>query len=150
MSEKSFRTLLSILNENKVEFILIGGLAGMAHGAAQATFDVDVVYARTQENIQRLCDALKSHEPYLRGAPPGLPFKFDAETVKRGLSFTLQTTHGALDLLGGGFRRRKLPAAVAFYGNDYAFWFVDEVRQFGNTDSTETIGRATQGSRSSC
>jgi len=38
--------------------------------------------------------------PYLRGAPEGLPFRFDAATTHRGLNFTLQTTLGDLDLLG--------------------------------------------------
>lgn len=36
----------------------------------------------------------------LRGAPPGLPFRWDAETIRRGLNFTLTTTLGDLDLLG--------------------------------------------------
>jgi hypothetical protein len=36
----------------------------------------------------------------LRGAPAGLPFHFDRDTVLRGLNFTLTTTLGALDLLG--------------------------------------------------
>lgn len=38
--------------------------------------------------------------PYLRGAPPNLPFVFDVVTVKRGLNFTLTTDFGDLDLLG--------------------------------------------------
>jgi hypothetical protein len=36
----------------------------------------------------------------LRGAPPGLPFQWDAETLRRGLNFTLTTALGDLDLLG--------------------------------------------------
>lgn len=36
----------------------------------------------------------------MRGAPEGLPFRFDAETIQRGLNFTLQTRVGALDILG--------------------------------------------------
>jgi hypothetical protein len=40
------------------------------------------------------------YEPYLRGAPRGLPFRFDLETLERGLNFTLTTTLGPLDLLG--------------------------------------------------
>jgi hypothetical protein len=37
-------------------------------------------------------------EPYLRGAPPGLPFRFDDETVRQGLNFRLTTLAGDLDL----------------------------------------------------
>lgn len=38
--------------------------------------------------------------PYLRGAPPGLPFTLDARTLKAGLNFTLTTAAGDVDLLG--------------------------------------------------
>jgi hypothetical protein len=83
-----------------VEFILVGGVAGIVHGAARATFDIDVVYRRSADNIARLVEALRPIQPYLRGAPPGLPFVFDAGTVQRGLNFTLETAVGDLDLLG--------------------------------------------------
>lgn len=52
------------------------------------------------ENIARLAASLSSYHPYLRGAPPGLPFRLDAEAIQRGLNFTLATGLGALDLLG--------------------------------------------------
>ncbi len=38
--------------------------------------------------------------PYLRGAPPGLPFRLDPDTLRQGLNFTLVTQAGDLDLLG--------------------------------------------------
>jgi hypothetical protein len=59
-----------------------------------------IVYRRTPENIARLAACLGSCHPYLRGAPPGLPFRLDAETIQRGLNFTLTTDLGALDLFG--------------------------------------------------
>ena len=72
----------------------------MAHGSARATVDVDVVYRRTPDNIERLANCLQSYEPYLRGAPSGLPFVWDTQTIDRGLNFTLSTSLGDLDLLG--------------------------------------------------
>ena len=98
--ETRFDQLLGALQTEGVDFIVVGGLAAIVHGSARATFDVDVVYARTPENIQKLVRALGPLRPYLRGAPPGLPFKFDEATVRFGLNFTLQTELGALDLLG--------------------------------------------------
>jgi len=68
-----FAGLLKRLLTSKVEFILVGGLAANVHGSARATFDVDVVYRRTPENLDRLVRALAPVQPYLRGAPPGLP-----------------------------------------------------------------------------
>lgn len=77
------------------------------------TQDVDVVYERDHGNLDRLAKALAPHRPYLRGAPPGLPFRLDPETLERGLNFTLTTTLGPLDLLGevtgGGTYRDLLP-----------------------------------------
>ena len=40
------------------------------------------------------------HEPYLRGAPTGLPFTLDVETLGHGLNFTLTSKLGDIDLLG--------------------------------------------------
>jgi hypothetical protein len=58
-----------------------------------------------------LVEALSPYEPYLRGAPAGLPFRLDPETIDRGLNFTLITSLGAIDLLGeitGGGRFEDL------------------------------------------
>jgi hypothetical protein len=114
----NYGKLLQILTEGGVEFVLIGGVAANLHGSARATFDVDLVYCRTRENIQRLVRALAPYNAYLRGAPPGLPFKFDEQTVRNGLNFTLVTTLGALDLLGevigGGNYEQLRPHTVQF------------------------------------
>jgi predicted nucleotidyltransferase len=95
-----FAALLRVLAEGGVEFILVGGVAGAVHGAARATYDVDVVYARSPENVVRLVSAIRPLQPYLRGAPPGLPFTWDADRISKGLNFTLTTSAGDLDLLG--------------------------------------------------
>jgi predicted nucleotidyltransferase len=95
-----YAALLRALAAGRVEFIIVGGLAATIHGAARATYDVDVVYARTSENLSRIVAALGPLRPYLRGAPAGLPFTWDIETLSKGLNFTLTTTVGDLDLLG--------------------------------------------------
>jgi len=95
-----FRALLDRLVSEGVEFILVGGVAATLHGSSRLTSDLDIVYRRTDENLARVIAAISPLEPYLRGAPPGLPFRFDQHTVKRGLNFTLTTSCGPLDLLG--------------------------------------------------
>jgi hypothetical protein len=119
-----FERLLTVLTQAGVEFIIIGGFAATAHGSAHVTVDLDVVYGRTAANIDRLVRALEPLEPYLRGAPPGLPFRFDGDTIRGGLNFTLATRAGDLDLLGeaagGGTYEALLPHS--------------EVREIGGLD----------------
>jgi hypothetical protein len=92
--------LLRQLNAFQVEYVLIGGLAMTAHGSAHVTQDLDICYLRTSENLVRLTNALAPLHPYLRGTPPGLPFRLDVATVQAGLNFTLTTDLGDVDLLG--------------------------------------------------
>jgi predicted nucleotidyltransferase len=92
--------LLPALNKAGVELIIVGGVAAIVHGSARLTQDLDIVYRRNPDNIGRLATALKPFAPYLRDAPPGLPFRWDAETIQRGLNFTLTTSAGPLDVLG--------------------------------------------------
>ena len=109
-----FKRLLRALVDDEVEFILVGGMAAAAHGSSRDTRDLDIV-RRTSQNIQRLARALQPLSPYLRGAPPGLPFQWDARSIERGLNFTLTTTAGAIDALGeiaGGGYEQLLPHTV--------------------------------------
>lgn len=135
MRTTDYRSFLSLLRTGGVRFIIVGGVAGNIRGAARATFDLDLVYARDREDIRRLVDALKPHSPYLRGAPPGLPFTFDERTVRNGLNFTLTTSLGDLDLLGevagGGTYEQLLP-------------FTSEVHAFGVTCPCVTLERLIQ------
>ena len=108
--------LLQALLGAGADFIVIGGVAGNLHGAARATYDLDVVYARSRANIDRIVRALTPLDPYLRGAPRGLPFRWTAETLESGLNFTLTTTGGAVDILGevtgGGGYEELLPHSI--------------------------------------
>lgn len=117
--------LLRVLDEADVEFIVVGGIAATIYGSARLTQDLDLVYRRTPANLERLAGALQPYAPYQRGAPPGLPFLWDAETLRRGLNFTLSTTLGALDLLGeiagGGTYENLLPDShhVSAFGIEF-------------------------------
>ena len=111
-----FEALLATLNRHQVAFIVVGGAAAIAHGSARLTQDLDIVYERSPGNLTRLAAALESHQPYLRGAPPGLPFLWDSATLARGLNFTLATSLGDIDLLGeipgGGSYHALAPGAI--------------------------------------
>lgn len=119
-----FDELIPVLTRAGVEFIIVGGVAARAHGSARLTDDLDIAYHRTVENIERLVTTMAPFEPYLRGAPPGLPFKWDVRTIQNGLNFTLITTLGSIDLLGeitgGGKYENLLRHSIMqeFYGYD--------------------------------
>lgn len=102
------KTLMATLANAGVECVVVGGVALNLRGYARATLDLDVCYARTRENFERLERALAPLHPRLRDVAPGLPFSLDARTLKAGLNFTLSTDAGDLDLFGelpgvGGF-----------------------------------------------
>ena len=113
----------------QIDFILIGGKAAILHGSARVTYDTDIVYDRSKATLERLVKFLKPYQPYLRGAPPGLPFSFDLPALRNGLNFTLTTTLGDLDLLGevagGGNYSALLPHTILVKAFDVEFKCVD-------------------------
>jgi predicted nucleotidyltransferase len=112
-----FAELLQVLANGGVEFIVIGGVAAAARGSARSTQDLDLVYSRSDENLRAMAACLAQHRPYLRGAPPGLPFRLDFDTLSAGLNFTLVTDLGWIDLFGevagGGRYEEILPHSTA-------------------------------------
>ena len=91
--------ILEQLARAGVDFVVIGGVAGGAHGSAFGTFDLDIAYARDDQNLERLAEVLRSLGAKLRGAPPDIPFQLDARTLEAGANFTFTTRFGALDIL---------------------------------------------------
>lgn len=88
------------LAENKVEFVIVGGVAISLHASAYITQDLDICYSRSNENIERLVNALRPFNPRLRNFPENLPFVFDNATLRNGTNFTFETTVGDINLLG--------------------------------------------------
>jgi transcriptional regulator with XRE-family HTH domain len=93
------KPILRALLEHKVDFVLIGGLAGIVRGSSYPTYDVDVAYARDDENLKRLAGALRELGATLRGAPENVPFQLDARTLRNGSHFAFDTEYGSLDIL---------------------------------------------------
>lgn len=96
----NFRAILEALLDQQVDMVVVGGVALVARGAPRTTEDIDLCYRRDDANLERLARALVPLRPYLRDAPPGLPFTLDAPTLRAGLNFTLTTVEGDVDLLG--------------------------------------------------
>jgi predicted nucleotidyltransferase len=91
----------AVLAEHGVEFIVIGGQAEVLMGSARVTYDVDLCYRRTPDNLERLAAALGTLNLTLRGAPPELKFRLDAQALALGQNYTFEVDgEYPLDFLG--------------------------------------------------
>lgn len=94
------KALLETLARHDVDFIVVGGLAGMVLGSSYPSFDLDIAYERSPTNLERLVAALRELKVTLRGAPEEVAFVLDARTLRAGANFTFDTSYGPLDILG--------------------------------------------------
>lgn len=70
MAQDGLIALVDALLDAQVEFVVIGGLAAVLHGAPLVTVDIDIVHHRTPENVGRLLALLRSlHARYRAGTP---------------------------------------------------------------------------------
>ena len=115
MAEPEFdpAAILAVLERHGVDFVLIGGLAGLAHGSQYPTQDLDLAYGRSPANLEHLAAALSEIGATLRGAPKGLPFLLDARTLAAGANFTFDTTFGSVDILADPAGAPDYPALRA-------------------------------------
>ena len=60
--------IAEVLQRYQVEFLVIGGQAEILMGSPRVTFDTDLCYRRSQQNLERLADAIAELRPALRGA----------------------------------------------------------------------------------
>ena len=66
----SFAAILEVLARHDVDFIVVGGVCAVLLGAPVATFDLDVVHARSEENLRRLSNALDELDAHYRDHLP--------------------------------------------------------------------------------
>ena len=121
-AENDFSLILRTFAEAKIDFIVVGAIAVIAQGIILTTDDVDVVYSRARENLTRIVAALTPFEPYLRGAPLGLPLHLDERTLRNGLNFTFETKHRKCRSAWRSQWRRNVRGTEAFCGNQNRFW----------------------------
>lgn len=104
--------MLRGLIEERVEFVVVGGVAAVALGAPIATQDLDICYDTSGTTVERLVVLLRRWKAYPRDWETGLPFDLDARTFRTTPLLTLQTTEGWLDLLDrvegvGGYSKAR-------------------------------------------
>jgi len=108
--------LVEVLDRHGVNYVVVGGIAAVAHGATRETQDLDCVIRRSRANLGHLAEALRELHAHLRVSGmsddemAALPVRLDAETLARSEISTWRTDAGDIDLLAdipdaGGDRR---------------------------------------------
>ena len=110
--------LLRALGEGGVDFVVIGGIAAIAHGSPQITQDLDISFASAPENLERLGHVLVGLGARLRGVTDDVPFVPDGRTLRHVRVLTLDTPQGPLDVRAepdgsGGYDRLRANAIDA-------------------------------------
>ena len=124
-----FEVILRTLNRHKVDFIVVGGVCAVFHGAPVQTFDLDVVHSRDSANLDRLEAALTELGAHYREHTNKrlVPVAARMGTLGHHL---LQTTAGPLDVLGGIAKQRDyerlLPSSSKYViDDDLTVWILN-------------------------
>lgn len=94
-----FESIIRVFVDQKVDFIIVGGVCGALHGAPINTLDIDFVHSREPENLEKVLKALEELGAYYREL--GNRRLKPKRKVLAGPNPNLFTTNaGPLDLLG--------------------------------------------------
>jgi hypothetical protein len=99
MLQQNDEDLLERLRAQQVEFVIIGGLCVVIHGAPMVTKDVDICCRFGPVNLRRLEAAVKDLHPIHRMTPNRLPFELDDRLCRELKNVYLRTDLGVLDCL---------------------------------------------------
>ena len=116
-----FDRIVSTLSRHGVKYVLVGGMAAIAHGSSLPTEDVDITPSRERANLDRLAAALRELGARIRteGEPEGVEFPCTGAFIAAmPLMLNLTTEAGDIDLTlhPSGFANGYddlAPAAVA-------------------------------------
>jgi DNA repair exonuclease SbcCD nuclease subunit len=109
---KDFFSLLKKLSQNKVDHVVIGGFACIAHGCTYVTQDIDICLDFNTDNLLRLQEALADLHPVHRMTPKKLKLALTKENCKQYKNLYLDTDAGQLDCISlvegaGNFQQVK-------------------------------------------
>lgn len=76
IDDERIASVCRVFLDNRVEFVVIGGVAARLHDTGHATVDIDICPSSVDENLECLATALRSIDARLRveGEPAGIPF----------------------------------------------------------------------------
>jgi hypothetical protein len=94
-----FKDALDVLARHHVDAIVVGGVAAVLNGAPISTVDLDLVHARTAENLVRLVAALSEIDARYRDLT-GRVLRPELSALAGDGHHLLLTSCGPIDLLG--------------------------------------------------
>lgn len=92
--------LIERLCDAGIDFVIVGGFAGVLHGSTLVTRDLDVCVPLNGDNVLRLREVFRDLQPRHRFSSPKLSF---LDTPEPGVALNnlyLETEFGPIDLLG--------------------------------------------------
>lgn len=118
-----FKELLSLLNANKVKYLVVGGYAVSLHAQPRATGDIDLFVKPSKSNAQSLFKALKEFGAPLSGIKPD-------NLVRSGEFFRMGHPPQMVDILpelgGVSFDDAWKKRVVVDVDQDLKVFFLDE------------------------
>lgn len=97
--QADLRELLRELFEAGVQFLIVGGVAAVLHGAPITTQDLDIVPERSEGNLLRLLEMLQRLEANVR-EPGDRRIEPTIDHLRAGGQLLLLTRYGPLDVRG--------------------------------------------------
>jgi hypothetical protein len=93
------QVLLTRLRDSGLDFVVIGGVCVVFHGAPLATFDLDICCPFGEENVRRIEAAVADLHPFHRLTANKLPLEASRSAFDELRNLYLQTDLGKLDCL---------------------------------------------------
>jgi predicted nucleotidyltransferase len=91
-------SILRVLAEHSVEYVIVGGLAVQTHGHVRTTVDIDLFPRPEPSNLARLADALRALGARVLN-PGSEEVRIDGAMMPRATLWQFATRHGAIDVL---------------------------------------------------
>ena len=125
--------LLQRLCDADIDFVIVGGFAATLHGSSLVTRDLDVCAILSNENLEKLREALRDLQPTHRMTPQKLSFLDNPDPGVEVRNLYLRTDLGPVDVLSsilgvGDFDRvRAASIQVELFGRSCRVISLDDL-----------------------
>jgi len=92
--------LLRLLIQNNIDFVIIGGFAGILYGSTVVTRDLDICMVMEPKQLEKVREVLAPYHPVHRRGPAKLSFLEAPQSFEGVQNLYLNTDLGTLDILG--------------------------------------------------